>query len=199
MTATFPDLLDVLGEIFLRPGACDRVMIQALLHSDWLPDPLRRSMSTLMTCPQDGLEVAYAGCFLHGLHAPTLHLEESVMRTGELRAPGVFAGLEAIYTTAGLQVREPIQPDHLGAMVSLLGALLRQLRSAEDRERQDLEDAAGRLLRGHLLPLLENLFPRFSEAGAPPFYRAAGGALASSLVLCGDVLAEATGPVSPGP
>jgi TorA maturation chaperone TorD len=199
MTATLPDLLDVLGEILLRPGTCDRGMIQALLHSDWLPGPLRGSLSALMACPQDGLEVAYAGCFLHGLHAPTLHLEESVMRTGELRAPGVLAELEAIYATAGLQVREPIQPDHLGAMVSLLGALLRQLRSAEDGERQDLEAAAGHLLRAHLLPLLENLLPRFPGADVPPFYQAAGAALASTLALCGDVLVEAPCPVSPCP
>ena len=164
-------LLEELGASLLLPGAVyagwNRPQVAALSLQARLDEALQR----LLEAPREQLEVAYAGLFLQGYEHPTLHLEESVLRSGQLRCPEVLADLSEIYQAAGIQIQEPFEPDQLGAMASLLGYLLLRLEEGGAQALPDLQQAASRLLRGHLLPLQTHICEGLEQRKAHPYYR----------------------------
>ena len=166
--ALIAELLHELGAILLIPGLALRSSQRPQVASPDLQAVLDEALQRLREAPTQQLDVAYAGLFLHGFEHPTLHLEESVMRCGELRNPAVLASLQDIMDATGVEIMAPYEPDHLGAMASLLGHALHQL---DAQEEPGLQAAAQRLLQEHLRPLQVHVSQRLEEVDAPPFYR----------------------------
>jgi TorA maturation chaperone TorD len=121
--------------------------------------------------PTEQLDIAYAGLFMHGYDHPTLHLEESVMRCGELRCATVMTDLHEIYLAADLEILAPFEADHLGAMTALLGHLLHRMDEGHGLVDQSLQEAASRLLTDHLKPLLGHVSGQMVQMHAHPYYR----------------------------
>ncbi len=166
--ALIAELLQELGAILLIPGLALGSGQRPRVASPDLQAVLDEALQRLSEAPTERLDVAYAGLFLHGFKHPTLHLEESVMRCGELRNPVVLASLQDIMEAAGVEIMAPYEPDHLGAMVSLLGHVLLQL---DEQDEPGLQAAAHHLLQDHLWPLQAHVSQRMEQVDAHPFYR----------------------------
>jgi len=187
--ATLTGLLEAFGELFLVPGAFQASRFEAALKSEWAPGSLRDPLQCMLTGPRTGLDVLYAEHFLHGFRRPTVHLQASAHRTGSLLDPGLLEELAGIYALAGIEPVDVVHPDHLGAMVLLLGVLLQRLQVAEGPRADVLEFAARDLVERHLGPLLADIQKGLQDAGPKDPYRAAADALESCLGICGRVLA----------
>lgn len=167
--ARVAELLQEIGAILLIPGLafetgpCPQVAAPGL-HQAALDAALQR----LSEASTEQLDIAYAGLFMHGFEHPTLHLEESVMRCGELRNPVILGSLQDILEAADVEIMAPYEPDHLGAMASLLGHVLHQL---EEQEEPALQAAAQGLLHEHLRPLQAHVSERMEQVDAHPYYR----------------------------
>lgn len=164
-------LLEELGASLLIPGLAYEGGDRPQVEPPSLQVRLDESLQHLLEAPHEQLEVAYAGLFLHGYEHPTLHLEESVLRGGQLRSPEVLADLRVIYHAAGIQIQEPFEPDHLGAMAALMGYLLDCLEEAGAQASPELQQAASHLLTGHLVPLQAHIAEGLAQRKAPPYYR----------------------------
>jgi TorA maturation chaperone TorD len=165
------NLLEELGACLLLPGVVHAGGDRPQVEPPSLQVRLDAGLQRLQEAPREQLEVVYAGLFLHGYEHPTLHLEESVLRGGQLRCPEVLADLSEIYQAAGIQIQEPFEPDHLGALASLLGYLLLRLEEAGTRASADLQQAASDLLTGHLVPLQAHISEGLAQRKAHPYYR----------------------------
>lgn len=185
---TLPQLLSALGELFLAPGAFDARTFRAAAEADWAPADLRNALEGMLALPRTESSVAYAGRFLHGAAAPTIHLEASAWRSGGLQDPQVLASLRPIYAAAGIEAQDRVPSDHLGTLLSLLAFLLQRLFEAGEPEARDLESSARTLLREHLLPLSVQVRRALDAQDPPDLYRAAGGVLGHALDLCGRIL-----------
>lgn len=170
--ADLANLLEGLGASLLLPGVVYAGGDRPQVAPPSLQVRLDEGLQRLLEAPREQLEVAYAGLFLQGYEHPTLHLEESVLRCGQLRCPEVLADLSEIYQAAGIQIQEPFEPDQLGAMASLLGYLLLRLEEAGAKPLPDLQQAVARLLTGHLRPLQAHISAGLAQRRAHPYYRA---------------------------
>lgn len=164
------EVLQELGAILLLPGIAYESRKRLLVEAPELQAALDQACQRLIESPAEQLDIAYAGLFLHGYNHPTLHLEESVMRCGELRAPAVLADLNKIYQAAELEVLAPFESDHLGAMAALLGHLLQRMNEAQGPVGPDLQGAASDLLSDHLKPLQSHVSKRLEQMKAHPYY-----------------------------
>lgn len=169
--AELANLLEELGASLLIPGVAYEGRERPQVESPSLQVRLDEAFQCLLEAPREQLEVAYAGLFLQGYEHPTLHLEESVMRCGQLRCPEVLADLSEIYHAAEIQIQEPFEPDHLGAMASLLAYLLLRMEEAGALASLELQQAASRLLTGHLMPLHAHISGGLEQRKANPYYR----------------------------
>lgn len=186
---SLPALLEALGELFLLPGAFDTSCFEAALKSDWAPGSLREPIQRMLAAPRQELDVLYAEHFLLGFQQPTMHLEASAQLSGSLLDPGVLQNLARIYAVAGVETREAVHPDHLGAMTSLLGILLQRMQVAEGVTAEALESASRELTERHLAPLLARVRTGLEASSPKDPYRAAAEALHSCLGICIRVLA----------
>ena len=182
---TLPDLLELLAEVFLVPGACDRGLAQDLSQAPALPGPLRGALADLLECPAAELEVTYAGLFLHGATGPTLHLQASA-GLGPLAAEAVRDDLNRILAAVNLAPEGRIQVDHLGALLALLAGLFRRLRT--EAPDPALEALARSLLHEHLLPLGSRVTMALLPPRVQGFYQAAGRCLTEALGLSAAIL-----------
>lgn len=182
MPGTLPDLLEALGEVFLTPGACPEPALRAVREADWAGEGLRGSLGRMLEASTGDLPVAFAGLFLAG--RPTLPLEVSAYRTGLLRDPEVLAGLEPLYEASGVLPLEGISPDHVGALLVLQARFLRLMGTGQE----DLEPCARALQEETLGPLAQTLSQVLAAPGTPPFYAAAGQALAEAAHACSALL-----------
>jgi TorA maturation chaperone TorD len=164
------ELLQELGAILLVPGLGLEPGARPLVASPDLQPALDDAIRKVLESPAEQLEIAYAGLFMHGYDHPTLHLEESVMRCGELRNEAVMGDLNEIYLAAELEILAPFEADHLGAMVSLLGHLLQRMDERQRPIEPELQEAASRLLAAHLKPLLGHVSEQLALRNAHPFY-----------------------------
>ncbi len=164
-------LLQELGAILLVPGLGYETGARPLLASPGLQAALDAARQNLIETPAEQLDIAYAGLFLHGYDHPTLHLEESVLRCGELRCGAVLNDLHGIYLAADLEIQSPFEPDHLGAMASLLGHFLNRMDESQGAVLHSLQRAASRLLTDHLRPLQAHVSERLEQMHAHPYYR----------------------------
>jgi TorA maturation chaperone TorD len=165
-------LLEELGASLLLPGVAYAGGDPPQVEPPSLQVRLDEALQRLQEAPREQLEVAYAGLFLHGYDHPTLHLEESVLRCGQLRCPEVLADLDEIYQAAGIQIQEPFEPDHLGAMASLAGYLLLHMDEEGAPASLALEQTVLHLVTGHLVPLQVHVSSRLQQGKAHPYYRA---------------------------
>lgn len=165
------ELLQELGAILLVPGLGFEPGARPLVEKPDLQVALDEAIRKVAESPTEQLEVAYAGLFMHGYDHPTLHLEESVMRSGELRSEAVISDLNEIYHAAELEILAPFEADHLGAMTSLLGHLLQRMDEREGPVEAELQEAATRLLADHLKPLVAHVSEELEQRQAHPFYR----------------------------
>lgn len=186
--ASLTDLLEALGELFLLPGAFNTACFEAGLKSEWAPGSLREPLQRLLAAPGTGLDILYAGHFLHGFERPTVHLQASAHRTGFLLDPDLVNGLAEIYAMAGIEPVDAVHPDHLGAMTVLLSVLLKQMQIAEGPRADALEAATRSLVESHLVPLLVQVKAGLAASSPHDPYRAATEALESCLGICARVL-----------
>lgn len=167
--ARIADLLQEIGAVLLIPGlALEGGQRPQVVASPDLQAALDGALQRLSEAPTEQLDIAYAGLFMHGFEHPTLHLEESVMRCGELRSPAVLASLQDILEAAGVEIMAPYEADHLGAMASLLGHVLHQL---DEQDEPVLQAAAQSLLHEHLRPLQAHVSQRMEQVDAHPYFR----------------------------
>lgn len=187
--ARVAELLQELGAILLIPGLAFETGPCPQVASPALQAALEGALRHISEAPAEQLDIAYAGLFMHGFEHPTLHLEESVMRCGELRSPGVLASLQGILEAADVEIMAPFEADHLGAMASLLGHMLHRL---DEEQEPGLEAAVRRLIQEHLRPLQAHVSQRMEQVEAHPYYRCV-------IDLLGIVLGAAEGllPSSP--
>lgn len=186
---SLPDLLEVLGEVFLVPGAFDRPRFEALGRASWVGLGITPALQGLIIEEATDLNVAYTGLFLQGSRGPTLHLQASAQFTGSLEDPERAADLASIAAVVRIQPAPGVQPDHLGALLVLLAHLLRALAEVQGRRAACLEGAAQDLLQKHLRPLADRIVAGLEPAEVHPFYRAAGRLLGRALALAERVLA----------
>jgi len=165
------ELLQELGAILLVPGLGFEPGVRPLVEPPDLQLALDEAIRKVGECPAEQLDIAYTGLFMHGYGHPTLHLEESVMRCGELRCAAVMADLHEIYLAADLEILAPFEADHLGAMTSLLGHFLHLMDDRQGPVEPRLQEAASRLLADHLQPLLAHVSEQLEQRHAHPFYR----------------------------
>jgi TorA maturation chaperone TorD len=188
MEPSLPDLLEALGELFLRPNGFDRSRFEALGRASWSGLGITPALQALVIQPAEGLDVAYAGLFLHGFKRPTLHLEASAHRTGWLSDPAVLQDLSGIYEAAWIRPDPAFQADHLGILLALLAHLLRELALAPRGRARKLECAARALLEDHLAPLAEAVAEGLEDPATHPLYRTAGHLMARCLSLSERIL-----------
>jgi len=188
METSLPDLLEALGELFLRPGDFELSRFEDLGQASWSGLGITPALQALMIQPAEDLDVAYAGLFLHGRERPTLHLEASAHRTGQLADPEVLRGLSGIYDAAGIQPDPGLQSDHLGILLCLLGHLFRELARAPRQRARQLECAARALLEDHLGPLAQIVAAGLEAPGTHPLFRTAGSLMTKTLSLSERIL-----------
>ena len=179
---SLPDLLELLAEVFLVPGAFDAQAASELLDVTWLPAALRVSLGAMLAAPRLELDVAYAGLFLHGRTRPTIHLQASAQGYASSALEADLEDLQAILGAADLAPAGTIQADHLGALLALQAGLLRRA-AAPDRGAV-WETLNRRLLNRHLLATGKRVAAALAEPGVGSFYHAAGSSLAAVLELC---------------
>ena len=187
--ASLPQLLEALGELFLAPGAFDAPVFRAGSESAWTTPALRQALKELLDAPREELAVRYAGRFLLGATAPTIHLEASAWGSGALQDPKVMGSLAPLYSLAGIEAREGVQADHLGALLLLFAHLLRRLLVCPEGESAQLESAARELLQESLVPLAGRVRSALNGQDDEDAYRAAGRVLGATLDLSRQVLA----------
>lgn len=184
MSGGLPELLDALAETLLRPGAFPADAFRSLRGEAWIGPAIGEALDRLLKAPTEDLAVEYAGLFLVGRGAPTLHLELSPHRHGRYQAPEIMAALEPFYAEAGIAPPEGVSIDHLGQLLALLAHGLRRLSANEDPQVQaDLH----RLISQHLMPFTQEI--RLSAANAHPFYAEDLGLVEATLVFTGELLA----------
>lgn len=184
MSGGLPELLDAVAETLLRPGAFPAEAFRSLRGEAWIGAVLGEALDRLLGAPTEDLAVEYAGLFLVGRVAPTLHLELSPHRHGRHQAPELMAALEPFFAEAGIAPPEGVSIDHLGLLLALLAHGLRRLSASEDsRAEADLR----RLISEYLVPFTQEL--RLSTANAHPFYAADLALAEATLAFTRDLLA----------
>ena len=165
------ELLQELGAILLVPGLGFEPGSRPLVEPPELQLALDEAIRKVCESPAEQLDIAYTGLFMHGYDHPTLHLEESVMRCGELRSAAVMTALHEIYLAADLEILAPFEADHLGAMAALLGHLLQHMEESQGPTEPRLREAASLLLADHLEPLQVHVSQQLEQRSAHPYYR----------------------------
>lgn len=184
MSGGLPELLDALAETLLRPGAFPAQAFRSLRGEAWIGAALGEALDHLLTAPTEDLAVEYAGLFLVGRGAPTLHLELSPHRHGRHQAPELMTALEPFYAGAGIAPPQGVSIDHLGLLLALLAHGLRRLSASEDSQAQaDLR----RLISEYLLPFTQEL--RLVAVNIHPFYAADLALAEATLIFTGELLA----------
>lgn len=191
---TLGETLDVLAEVFLRPGADLRGVAAELAGRPALDqaslDAVGTSLRALAEAPAAELDPEFVRLFLHG-RPFTVHPYESFYPSGQLGDERVLADLAELYAAAGVRPdAASVAPDHLGAELDLLALLLHGVAgcAAGSPARAALLRVASRLLGGHLEPFAAAFTGRLEGAVPSPYYRAAARALVACLTAAAAAL-----------
>ncbi len=198
------DALDVLAEVFVRPGADVRLAAAAVAARPVLGrapfTEVAASLRALAGAPADELETEFVRVLLHG-RPVTAHPYESFYRSGQLDDAEVRADLAELFAIAGVrpEAAHALPLDHLAAELDLLALLLHALAglAAEAPARALLLDLAGRLLHDHLDGFVAAFTARLSDAAPVPYFREAARAVVACLAAAREIVAAHLGGASP--
>jgi TorA maturation chaperone TorD len=193
---TIGDALDLLAEVFLRPGADVRRPVAELASRPVLRQAplaeLAESLLALAGAPESDRDPEFVRLFLHG-RPVAAHPYESFYRGGQLDDVEVLTDLAELYAAAGVrpEAGHAVPLDHLGAELDLLALLLHGLAgcAANPPARAALAELAGRLLHDHLEALAAAFTARLAGAAPAPYYRAAARALLACVTAAGSAVA----------
>jgi TorA maturation chaperone TorD len=184
-TTALARFLVVLSQVFLEPEADIQEELRALARD--LPETLKASVHSMIRSHEDGkpLSEEYIRLFLHGNGGRTVHLYESVYRSGKIMDTDVLSSLRRLYEEAEIRPRPNLSlpPDHLSLELDCLAHCL--VRMQEDQGSAcSWEHLIRVLLAEHLRPFAQALCARLEESAPRTYYLHAAQALSVALQYC---------------
>jgi len=193
--AALTQIFALLSQVFLEPEADTQQEFRALARD--LPENLKATVRAMIRSHENGrpLGAEYVRIFLRGTDGQTVHLYESMYRSGKIMDPDVLASLRRLYKEAEIKPRPNLSlpPDHLSleldCLVHCLVGLQEDLGSMGPSE-----SLVHTLLGQHLRPFAQALCARIEEAAPHTYYLHAALALSEALRYCHEQLLGARKP-----
>lgn len=191
-------LFAVLAQLFLEPEVEMQQEFRTLAGD--LPASLNADLRAMIPSHENGrsLGAEYVRLFLRGTESRTVHLYESVYRSGKIMDQDVLAGLRRLYEEAEIRPRPDLSlpPDHLSMELNCLAHCLARLHD-DSGATGPWDRLTHELLGQHLRPFAQALCARLKEAAPHTYYHHAALALSGALQYCHEQLLGAQKPAEP--